>query len=763
MLRQFTLAAALASVPALAYDVNVYWGQKGTTMLREWCDNAKFDYVTIGFVNNSPENDPSKLKYPGSNFAAHCAADKYTDKDGKASLLLSKCTFIAEDIPYCQSKGKKVLLSIGGAIGNYDVTGKTNGEYFGDFMYDAFGPYNPLKPEPRPFDYKKNGNDVRVVVDGFDFDIEHRQASGEGYVNMIKKINDRNKTSLKKLLVTAAPECPLSDEFFKMKNIIDGSKFDAFFVQFYNNPSCDGNSATFNYNKWVDYLKGTPSSAAKIFLGLPGDSTKQSAGSGYMQPEAACNLIKKLKSESSKTFGGVMLWDIFTADGNDVSTGVSYLDFIYKCVKGSDSSTSTSTTKTSTTKTSTTKTSTTKTSATTTSTTKTSTTKSSTTGTSTSRTRSYGSSSTTSTGSSTSRTRSYGSSSTTSTSSSTSRTRSYGSSSTTSTGTSTSRTRSYGSSSTTSTDTSTSRTRSYGGSSTTSSYTRSATTTTDDDDYCTDEPGDYPSYTCTSTKNTHQPTYKPSSSSKSTYKPTYQPSASSKPTYKPTGKPSVTKRPPHVTYVTLTTSVVYTESCETITPTSKGGKTRVVTHTVAVSTTVCPVTITEDNEPTYTRSWPAGYTTSTIYATKTRTLTYPGKGPYATTEIVAVSTTVCPISDIPTKPTGNYYDDDDYKPKPDHDYDLSTKVTKSQFTTLTVPKPDYPASSVAPVYSKPYGGPDVAKPAYSEPYPAGTAAPTYAKPITTSTAKPIVQVDGAARNSVALGLTGVVALLFLTL
>jgi len=163
---------ALAAAPILAHKpvVNVYFGQTGTDSLGSYCESNAFEYVTIGFVNNSPEQDKSGLDYPGTNFAAHCAADVYT-KNGKKSQLLSQCTFIADDIPKCQAAGKKVLLSVGGVFNqksNYTVSSAAKGVKFADFLWGSFGPYNPLYNGPRPFDF----NGKHVAVDGFDFDIE---------------------------------------------------------------------------------------------------------------------------------------------------------------------------------------------------------------------------------------------------------------------------------------------------------------------------------------------------------------------------------------------------------------------------------------------------------------------------------------------------------------------------------------------------------------------------------------------------------------
>lgn len=127
--------------------------------------------MTLSFVNEAPEHSASN--YPGTNFAGHCWASTYTAPNGASSKLLSECRTIKNDIPYCREKGVKVLLSIGGEYSeeysNYRVTTTENGEYFANFLYKAFGPYDPSWTGPRPFDLDAN---THTQVDGFDFDIE---------------------------------------------------------------------------------------------------------------------------------------------------------------------------------------------------------------------------------------------------------------------------------------------------------------------------------------------------------------------------------------------------------------------------------------------------------------------------------------------------------------------------------------------------------------------------------------------------------------
>lgn len=195
-----TLAvAALAAAPALASfgpgpAVNVYWGaSKGpdvnTDRLRDYCDSTGFEYVTLGFVNVSPEHDPSNLGYPGLNVANHCVSQKYLDSNGKESLLLAECGWLSADLRYCQKQGKKVLLSVGGtwqANSDYSISSAANGEAFADFIWGAFGPYDKTWQKARPFDdfYQavELGDEPHFVFDGFDFDIEKKFGQYSSYL-----------------------------------------------------------------------------------------------------------------------------------------------------------------------------------------------------------------------------------------------------------------------------------------------------------------------------------------------------------------------------------------------------------------------------------------------------------------------------------------------------------------------------------------------------------------------------------------------------
>ncbi|KAB5560200.1 glycoside hydrolase superfamily, partial [Coniochaeta sp. 2T2.1] len=304
-----TLAlAALAVSPALAqYGVNIYWGQTGGETLQSVCQKDGFEYVTLGFINQSPAQDPSGLNYPGSDFSANCG---------------SACFGITGGIATCKVNQKKVLLSIGGvfaADSDYTVSTVQEGEQFADFLWAAYGPLADGYTGPRPF--------ADNVVDGFDLDIETKFADQSGYVALVNRLRQHITDAGSSAIITAAPQCPLDPAWFDMETILTQARFDLLFVQFYNNPVCDyvvgnANPESFNFLAWQSFIAGTANAGAKLLVGLPGDATPNSAGSGYVAPAAAAQLMQDLKAQPS--FGGAMVWDANTGGANVLANGRNY-------------------------------------------------------------------------------------------------------------------------------------------------------------------------------------------------------------------------------------------------------------------------------------------------------------------------------------------------------------------------------------------------------------------------------------------------------
>ncbi|KAM5374128.1 hypothetical protein ACJA88_008290 [Fusarium oxysporum] len=314
----------------LSLGLNGYWGQLGSDSLKSYCDSAP-EYVTLSFVNQAPEHTESG--YPGTNFAGHCAAGVFSNKHGVASSLLSECHTIKEGIPYCQERGVKVLLSIGGvyneAGSNYKVTTDDKGVDFADFLYKAFGPYDQSWDGPRPFD--SDDGTTRPAIDGFDFDIEHDLPNGP-YIAMINELRRLNSD----VIITGAPQCPTSDQYFYMKDMINQAKFDALFIQFYNNPGCDAipdpsvSWDRFNYDDWEGIVEDSECSQnAKLYVGLPA-SEAAAPGGGYLEPEAMKDLVCALKDKTH--FAGISLWDLTRGAGNNID-GKNYNEHVMDALK----------------------------------------------------------------------------------------------------------------------------------------------------------------------------------------------------------------------------------------------------------------------------------------------------------------------------------------------------------------------------------------------------------------------------------------------
>ena len=171
--------------------------------LEFFCDDENIDIIQIGFVNVFPDQSGG---YPGTNFGNQCGSETYQNLNGSSSLLLSHCPGVGSNITYCQSVGKKVLLSIGGSTpNNSHLDSDASAAEFATFLWEAFGPVDNSKTTPRPFG--------SASVDGFDFDIENVLAPGEnsgdldrGYGTMVETLRALYETDKSKTYyISAAP------------------------------------------------------------------------------------------------------------------------------------------------------------------------------------------------------------------------------------------------------------------------------------------------------------------------------------------------------------------------------------------------------------------------------------------------------------------------------------------------------------------------------------------------------------------------------
>lgn len=111
-----------------------------------------------------------------------------------------------------------------------------------------------------------------------------------------------------------------------MAAMIAAVKFDIIWVQFYNTPYCSARAwvntgGGFSYDGWANFLVGTQSANAKLYIGLPGSTLAAGDPSNYLNPTEAGSLLKAFFCHAN--FGGVMLWEATYADNNVVG-GLTY-------------------------------------------------------------------------------------------------------------------------------------------------------------------------------------------------------------------------------------------------------------------------------------------------------------------------------------------------------------------------------------------------------------------------------------------------------
>lgn len=324
MLASFILTSVfLQLVSAISDNTNValYWGQNSAgsqTKLASYCESESADIYILSFI------DSFGVDTLNVNFANACS-DTYSD----GTL---HCSTIASDIKKCQSLGKTVLLSMGGASGAYGFSDDAAAKDFAKTLWNTFGAGSDDSVE-RPFD--------DAIVDGFDFDIENNNPTG--YAALATELRNYFKEDTSKTYyLSAAPQCPYPDA--SVGDLMSNADLDFAFIQFYNN-YCSTLGTNFNWDTWADYAKNvSPNKDIKLFLGLP--SAPGAAGSGYATvDEIKSTFDNYILNKEDSNFGGFVLWDASWSQSNQVN-GESFgnnlqeiLDDAYSGQSSSSSST----------------------------------------------------------------------------------------------------------------------------------------------------------------------------------------------------------------------------------------------------------------------------------------------------------------------------------------------------------------------------------------------------------------------------------------
>ncbi|MBA0553902.1 hypothetical protein Golob_013041 [Gossypium lobatum] len=286
LLVSFLVLAALIEV-SHAGGIAIYWGQSGSeTTLNQTCNTGRYKYVNIAFLNKF-----GSRRTPGLNLAGHC------------NPANGGCRVASSEIKHCQSKGIKVMLSIGGGIGQYSLASKADAKRVAAYLYNNFlGGRSASRPLGS------------AVLNGIDFDIE--LGSTKYWADLARYLAAYSKPG-KKVYLSAAPQCPIPDKF--LGSALSTGLFDYVWVQFYNNPPCQyspGNTSKIlaSWKRWVRMK-----SIKKLFLGLP--AARAAAGSGYIPPDV---LTSKIIPEIRKSlkYGGVMLWNRYYDRVNGYSAAI---------------------------------------------------------------------------------------------------------------------------------------------------------------------------------------------------------------------------------------------------------------------------------------------------------------------------------------------------------------------------------------------------------------------------------------------------------
>ncbi|KAI1102466.1 carbohydrate-binding module family 18 protein [Jackrogersella minutella] len=380
---RFAFSLALAStLTPIAYgafsassknNVVVYYGQGPNQVgLATYCADANIDVIVLSFVYLFPAQANG---FPGINFGNQCGGTVYpgpgyNGTNNAAKNYLYQCPPLQKDLYTCrQTSSKKILLSLGGATTDYQLTGATDGANFANVLWGLFGPRTAAwvnAGNPRPLDY----NGVGFAVDGFDLDVEHQPTdSWAGYKALATQLRANYAAAAgATYYLTASPQCIVPDA--NLQGVLLTGTFDMLFVQYYNTPYCSAatwvsanptyvpggafNTAGFTFDSWVSWLAATPSKNAKLFIGLPGSGTAASSAS-LVTPAQAQGLIDAYYCRAN--FGGISVWEATYAVAYSVG-GLNFyqnmkkdlntasIDGRLSCVVVSSSSSSTSSTST---------------------------------------------------------------------------------------------------------------------------------------------------------------------------------------------------------------------------------------------------------------------------------------------------------------------------------------------------------------------------------------------------------------------------------
>ncbi|CRG92663.1 hypothetical protein PISL3812_09727 [Talaromyces islandicus] len=270
--------------------LSVYWGaEDDSTTLADVCSDDSYDIVNLAFVNEFSADGG----YPSLQISTLDGASQAQQDAGATSL--QDGSSLVSAIQTCQSAGKLVIMSLGGAsdYSNVALSGDDEGRAVADTLWNLFGGgTNETLKDLRPF------GDIKL--DGFDFDNE--SGSSTGYSALASQLRSNfAQDSSKKYYLTAAPQCPYPDQSVPLDVC---KQLDYVWVQFYNNGDCNVGQSGFNaaVQNWSDGIGD-----AKLFIGaLASDAD---GDNGYVDSDTLVQALEEVEGMDLPNFGGAMLWE----------------------------------------------------------------------------------------------------------------------------------------------------------------------------------------------------------------------------------------------------------------------------------------------------------------------------------------------------------------------------------------------------------------------------------------------------------------------
>ncbi|KAF0924797.1 hypothetical protein E2562_014903 [Oryza meyeriana var. granulata] len=274
------LAAAGAEKGQNTGETVIFWGRnKDEGSLKETCDTGGYTTVIISFLGAFGHGS-YKLDLSGHPVSA-----------------------VGADIKYCQSKGKLVLLAIGGQGGEYSLPSSQAAADLHDYLWNAYlgggrrGVYRPFGD---------------AVINGIDFFID--QGATEHYDELARRLYVHNKDyrATVGVMLTATTRCGYPDQ--RLEAALATGLFNRIHVKLFGDGRCTKSSRRESFENWA---AAYPDSMVLVGVVASPEADREA----YMSPKSlnydVLRFINKLRN-----FGGVMVWNRYYDKKTNYTAGL---------------------------------------------------------------------------------------------------------------------------------------------------------------------------------------------------------------------------------------------------------------------------------------------------------------------------------------------------------------------------------------------------------------------------------------------------------